>query len=996
MSSMPSFSTLLPTSRFAGAVFALAFACMPCLSPAVCAQAQDEDPLAQYNFSLRYAPGRGPTVTTPKEEFWLDDFQINGRTLTWPLEIAQERELPTGFRKAFGLSVRGTVIDDQGKNYTINILAQAQTLIWDVSGLPPNQPYTLRVRLRSKTPTVKMVSTSVLPVVPPVVQCALGDPDFWGDVAYDVQTDRAYRVEPKKIGRIGALDADGSRWLEWTNTTSATGEANANVVHVTYYGFGNELGIPPDAVKAPATDRAMAGWRTAAFPADLSGSSALLDQARKIHELFAPYGMEYFIVDQASAAGDTHHFPEGLAPFARQLKQIGWKPGIVTSPMAAPADGSTGILQHADNTAFDGGSLGPKVYNVASAEARTQIGEAAAKLVADGFDLLYLTGQREYLSVLKQAEQEMPGKITARKDYRDGITALRKAAGDSVRLVGGALSTVAESGDQPKPIPPELFGLFDTIQTGDLREATESGFGAFAYAISKGLKGHGLVQMSDPGPVRVGGKLTREQVQAWVSLVALTGQSFFVSDALPSLTAEKIDIIRRGLPVLPVRTAYVPKESPYPRIAQLWYGSGADTSLIAGYFKFSPLEDDVPGWFHSDSTQEFLAGSERYEYWTHRFIGRARPEQYLQMYVPDGECAVVAARKARPWPFVISTSRHVSQGAVDLKNEKYDESTMTLSGTSELVGGDPYELRIVLPTREWVATEVSAAADGPATFENSQRLARVKFASNVSKSVAWTVKFSKKEPDKTSAAREPWSVTDLKARPGREPSVVLQWSLAKAPTGIFYVKRDGDIVGSTLGDTFVDSTPSLRFNVKYVYEVIAVDDEGHEGPPARIEVTTMQPPRVNLSDFHVTQRRSAAPYVGRNQSVKSTPITLQGTVYKKGMGAAPPSILDIPLRGARGSFVATIGIDDAAGKQGSAVVGVYLDDKKVGETQVLKGGEKPQTVRIRLPRGEKLTLMIEDSGDGWDFDFVDIADPEIVLTQNPGGRNPVSSRPSRK
>jgi hypothetical protein len=46
---------------------------------------------------------------------------------------------------------------------------------------------------------------------------------------------------------------------------------------------------------------------------------------------------------------------------------------------------------------------------------------------------------------------------------------------------------------------------------------------------------------------------------------------------------------------------------------------------------------------------------------------------------------------------VLSTSRHVTQGIVDLASETWDGRKRQLRGVSRVVGGDAYEIRVMMP-----------------------------------------------------------------------------------------------------------------------------------------------------------------------------------------------------------------------------------------------------------------------------------------------------------
>ena len=103
-----------------------------------------------------------------------------------------------------------------------------------------------------------------------------------------------------------------------------------------------------------------------------------------------------------------------------------------------------------------------------------------------------------------------------------------------------------------------------------------------------------------------------------------------------------------------------------------------------------------------------LPPAERYsgfDFWADRFVELRGDE--LAAELPPASCRVLALRPAAEVPQLVSTSRHITQGIVDVIEEKWDAQTKTLSGLSRVVAGDPYELRIARPAAgQW---EVSGA-----------------------------------------------------------------------------------------------------------------------------------------------------------------------------------------------------------------------------------------------------------------------------------------------
>ena len=116
--------------------------------------------------------------------------------------------------------------------------------------------------------------------------------------------------------------------------------------------------------------------------------------------------------------------------------------------------------------------------------------------------------------------------------------------------------------------------------------------------------------------------------------------------------------------------------------------------------------------------------------------------------VPARSARIIALREAKAAPAVLSTSRHITQGAVDLVEEKWNPADNVLSGASKLVGDDPYEIRVIPGEQDWkvAAVEVSAQAEGSnVTASSSQEngLIRIKLHSPQTQTVRWSLKLRK-------------------------------------------------------------------------------------------------------------------------------------------------------------------------------------------------------------------------------------------------------------
>lgn len=84
-----------------------------------------------------------------------------------------------------------------------------------------------------------------------------------------------------------------------------------------------------------------------------------------------------------------------------------------------------------------------------------------------------------------------------------------------------------------------------------------------------------------------------------------------------------------------------------------------------------------------------------------------------------------------------------------------------------------------------------------------------------------------------------------------------------------------------------------------------------------------------------------------------------------------------------GRFVGRVSIDDKEGWHGSIVVRLFAGTAMLAESPVLRGGDSPWSVDVRLPddrdgRGGPLKLVIDGTPDGIDWDLTDWIDAGFV------------------
>ncbi len=560
---------------------------------------------------------------------------------------------------------------------------------------------------------------------------------------------------------------------------------------------------------------------------------------------------------------------------------------------------------------------------------------------------------------------------------RDGTRLVREAAGPDVFLLGCCVSQNMRSFGG-------TFGLLDAMRVGpDTGGNIGSPHGSRLWFLN------GRVWWNDPDCVFVRKSMTLDRARLNASWTAISGQLFYVSDWMPETPPERLDIIKRCIPAHGL--AARPVDVFECDVAKVWLLT--DTRHVArrdvvGLYNWGDKSNDIS--IKADrvglpAASEYVA----FDFWADKFIPPFRDT--ITASLPPNSCRILAVRPVSEVPQVLSTSRHVTQGIVDLSDEKWDAATSVLSGTSKVVANDRYELRIILPVgdKSWRATEVNVPADVQATFKQDGPKLRVALTSTSGRDVKWTVKF---EPSEIEFA-QPTAVTELKAT-DRFPGVTLSWANGKAES--YQIERNDGMVFNTSINTLADA--SAKYGVTYQYRVVAMNWSKSESPAASVAITPTLPkppaappaPTNHLGDLKATQVKNGWGTPAPNKSIGGGPLLIDGKTYAKGIGAHANaiSVYDIPYKATQ--FVAVVGIDDSQKNdpRSSVVFEVYGNVKEMGEKPAMIA-RSPVLSNATLrnwafdlelnTRFKELHLVVTDAGDGIAADHANWVDAGFII-----------------
>ncbi|QNK79441.1 NPCBM/NEW2 domain-containing protein [Nakamurella sp. PAMC28650] len=153
-----------------------------------------------------------------------------------------------------------------------------------------------------------------------------------------------------------------------------------------------------------------------------------------------------------------------------------------------------------------------------------------------------------------------------------------------------------------------------------------------------------------------------------------------------------------------------------------------------------------------------------------------------------------------------------------------------------------------------------------------------------------------------------------------------------------------------------------------------------------IDVTVESPPPAGTSDVSALTWDSATngwgpveknTSNGENAAGDGRPITINGTVFTKGLGVNAPSTITYYLGGNCSTLTTAVGIDDEVGLKGSAIFQIYADNGKVADSGVLTGADPARTLTADLTGATWLKLVVDDNGSA-DHNHADWAGPRLT------------------
>ncbi|MCS7191455.1 MAG: alpha-galactosidase [Armatimonadetes bacterium] len=446
--------------------------------------------------------------------------------------------------------------------------------------------------------------------------------------------------------------------------------------------------------------------------------------------------------------GSNEKFGKGMKWVAEIVKQHAMKPGIWLIPQKTDSDEVYNehpdwFLRKPDGTPVRIGDWHPRkvesyVVDPTNPEALEYIRRLFHTLAHDwGFDYFKIDNQPEFSRWYDEnADARKVPEISGSEAYRMTLKAIREAIGPNKYLLGCY------------GIPLDGIGIMNGSRTGGDMEASWQGCQVMIRTITKWGFLNNIVWWCDPDTLCVREPLTLDEARIMATLVSISGQALMTSDKMYELPEERVEILRRVIPTVDIH----PMEF-YPWDEEkLGRSKIFDLKVAKHYGSWDVVA--VFNWQEEPETIEvdfaklgLLTGNgiryHVFEFWNKRYEGQF--ENGFSVTLPIRTCKVFAIRKSLSHPQVVSTSRHITQGIVDIVELVWDEANNELHGSSLLVRNDLYRLYIHVPQGFKFAQLISNPCKSQISTEvkSEGELLLVEMLSRENQQVDWLVQFSK-------------------------------------------------------------------------------------------------------------------------------------------------------------------------------------------------------------------------------------------------------------
>ncbi len=227
------------------------------------------------------------------------------------------------------------------------------------------------------------------------------------------------------------------------------------------------------------------------------------------------------------------------------------------------------------------------------------------------------------------------------------------------------------------------------------------------------------------------------QARSRVSFYGLSGLPVTIGDSFDELDLERINLLRRIVPPVPARPVELRRKQRNQtwqivnlklcRPFGVWHAAGV-TNLSS---ESSTVQLDFAA--NLDLTAKTGTRFAVFEFWSQRFLGTH--DKHIKLHINGFDTAVLRVTPVTPdAPTLVGSSRHVTQGGVEINDFAYDFASKTLSGEAVCAAEEILTLTILLP-------EGFAVTSATVSYHREDNLLKLELTGSQEQPTRWSVSF---------------------------------------------------------------------------------------------------------------------------------------------------------------------------------------------------------------------------------------------------------------
>ncbi len=387
-------------------------------------------------------------------------------------------------------------------------------------------------------------------------------------------------------------------------------------------------------------------------------------------------------------APDPQKYPHGLGYIANKIKDYGFIPclwiGYTNCPSKNDYVKANPDIILAERT----GWCGTYYYDFSNPKYLNEFLPMAIKQVKDwGYEAVKYDTLHDGILHHEEFHDKMYNPLlTTKEAFRNMVQKTRDLVGEDFYMLACSASRAGVLW---------ACDIFDASRVGgdifEWEEFMKQGIMKIMYYYPL----HNIVLYTDPDNVILSEKYnTFDQAASRIYFTSLLGLPMTLGDDLPKLPPQRADLIKHCLPVMDIHpmdikhhthgegvlTVQLNVELPFEAYTVLDLFNMEQT---ATEYELRPKND-----LYLDSGLYHI-----YDYTKKEYLGYTGEK--LRVSLNPCESRIFAIRKKLDRPQIVSTSRHITQGAAEITRMKWEDKT--LSFTAKLVKDDPYTVTVYVP-----------------------------------------------------------------------------------------------------------------------------------------------------------------------------------------------------------------------------------------------------------------------------------------------------------